>query len=196
MKATRTHCSNGHEYTPENTGTHDRGGRRCLACRRETAKRKNERDKAKRKGRYGLTTDDLRSVNKERFWAKVHKATTCWIWTGRTTRGDYGAAFVPSARTYTSAHRVAWVLAGNDLDPARQIDHLCRNPLCVRPDHLDLVKGAVNNARSTSPSGLNGRKTHCIRGHEFTAENTYVTPKGRLCRTCRREAEARRKGAR
>lgn len=28
--------------------------------------------------------------------------------------------------------------------------------------------------------------THCMRDHEFTAENTYVSPNGyRICRTCR-----------
>ena len=33
-------------------------------------------------------------------------------------------------------------------------------------------------------------RTHCKRGHEFTPENTYVTPDGRACLTCKR-AKAR-----
>ncbi len=33
----------------------------------------------------------------------------------------------------------------------------------------------------------NPPKTHCIHGHEYTAENTYVRPSGsRECRTCMR----------
>jgi len=41
-------------------------------------------------------------------------------------------------------------------------------------------------------------KTHCPRGHEYTAENTYVYPSGaRQCRTCRalgvKEGNARRR---
>jgi WhiB family transcriptional regulator, redox-sensing transcriptional regulator len=33
-------------------------------------------------------------------------------------------------------------------------------------------------------------KTHCKRGHRFTAESTYYTPDGhRRCRTCLREAQ-------
>lgn len=37
-------------------------------------------------------------------------------------------------------------------------------------------------------------KTHCRRGHEFTPENTYVSPKGhRSCRTCARKARWKRK---
>lgn len=39
----------------------------------------------------------------------------------------------------------------------------------------------------------NTRKTHCVRGHEFTVENTYVRPKGsRMCRTCRVLRDAQR----
>lgn len=40
-----------------------------------------------------------------------------------------------------------------------------------------------------SPATLptaNGRKTHCIHGHEFTPENTIMTKAGRDCRTCQR----------
>lgn len=36
----------------------------------------------------------------------------------------------------------------------------------------------------------NGRKTHCVRGHEFTPENTSLTKKGtRVCRKCKREKD-------
>jgi WhiB family redox-sensing transcriptional regulator len=39
-------------------------------------------------------------------------------------------------------------------------------------------------------------KTHCKRGHRFSAENTYYAPDGqRRCRTCLREAQPAR-GAR
>jgi hypothetical protein len=44
-----------------------------------------------------------------------------------------------------------------------------------------------------SPWTQNKAKTHCLRGHEFTPENTYVTKKGqRYCRAC---ARIRAKGA-
>lgn len=39
------------------------------------------------------------------------------------------------------------------------------------------------------------RKTHCPRGHEYTAENTYITPSrpnNRMCRQCRAENERKR----
>lgn len=36
-------------------------------------------------------------------------------------------------------------------------------------------------------------RTHCYRGHEFTAENTRIGAKGRICRICHREREAARR---
>jgi hypothetical protein len=39
-----------------------------------------------------------------------------------------------------------------------------------------------------SPSSVNREKTHCLNGHEFDPENTYITTRGeRSCRTCHRE---------
>jgi predicted nucleic acid-binding Zn ribbon protein len=38
----------------------------------------------------------------------------------------------------------------------------------------------------------NKEKTHCIHGHEFTEDNTYVSPKGhRYCRTCKNKRQKR-----
>lgn len=40
----------------------------------------------------------------------------------------------------------------------------------------------------------NINKTHCIRGHEFTPENTYITPRGtRNCKECRRTNQRERR---
>lgn len=36
----------------------------------------------------------------------------------------------------------------------------------------------------------NAEKTHCVRGHEYSPENTQISPKGgRTCRSCRRERD-------
>jgi hypothetical protein len=53
-------------------------------------------------------------------------------------------------------------------------------------------------ARKKHPMRLSGdRITHCFRGHEFTAENTFINSSGgRVCRKCRRLWLLSRKPAR
>jgi hypothetical protein len=67
-----------------------------------------------------------------------------------------------------------------------ETDHLCRNRLCFRPDHLELVTHRENMLRSpVAISALNARKTHCNSGHAFTKQNTRkIEGGGRDCRTC------------
>ncbi|MET8985829.1 HNH endonuclease [Nonomuraea wenchangensis] len=105
----------------------------------------------------------------------------CWVWDKPHPESGYGQF------QGGSAHRWAYVFFRVDIPPTLDIDHLCRNRACVNPWHMDPVPTKVNVLRGIGPSALNARKTHCIRGHEFTEANTY-SPPGRLgrryCRTC------------
>ncbi len=63
----------------------------------------------------------------------------------------------------------------------------CWERSCVNPDHLEPVSLVENVRRGNAPSAINARRTHCKRGHEFTSENTSVSPGGRrTCRACKR----------
>lgn len=125
----------------------------------------------------------------ERFWERVDVAD-CWEWRGSRTSGGYGH-FEVGGRTVV-AHRLAYRYLVGAIDDDRQLDHLCRNRLCVNPDHLEPVTARQNTLRSHNPAAINAAKTHCSVGHPFDTANTYQDARGqRGCRRCRAAAVAR-----
>jgi len=68
-----------------------------------------------------------------------------------------------------------------------QIDHLCRVPACVRPDHLEVVTPRINVWRGRSDAAKNALKTECPQGHPYDEKNTRRDWEGkRSCRECAR----------
>ena len=95
----------------------------------------------------------------ERFWAKVDKTETCWLWTAQLDRHGYGRFwFTDSLR---AAHRVAYELEVGPIPAGMEIDHACHTPACVKPTHLRPVTKKQNmenllDARRDSRSGVRG----------------------------------------
>ncbi len=69
------------------------------------------------------------------FWAKVERSLDggCWEWRGSRDVTGYGIVRLDGR--LQKAHRVAWLLMNGDR-PGLRLRHVCRNPSCVRPDHL------------------------------------------------------------
>ena len=122
-----------------------------------------------------------------RFWNKVDKTGSCWVWTGARTSQGYGN-FLWYGKNVV-AHRKSYeILVGNipkDLD----LDHLCRNRSCVNPYHLEPVTRRENLLRGDTIPAKHVNKTHCPKGHKYTKENTYTYAgnNSRYCKTCRKE---------
>lgn len=112
-----------------------------------------------------------------RFWSRVNKdgPNGCWEWTG--PREPFGYGRVSSLR----AHRIAYELLVGPIPVGLTLDHLCRNPPCVNPAHLEPVTMGVNVLRGDTITGRAARQTTCKRGHPFT-----IVAGRRVCIECRR----------
>lgn len=118
----------------------------------------------------------------------------CLEWTGSKDELGYGrVGRGGQGRGWIYAHVAAWVLFNGPVPDGLELDHLCRNPGCCNPYHLEPVSHRENCLRGQSPPARNAKKTHCVHGHEFTPENTRIKRSGkRDCRACDREAHRRR----
>ena len=92
------------------------------------------------------------------FQEKIHqgKPDECWLWTGSKTKFGYGVAYHKGMKS--TAHRIAYHLAGNKLITGLVVAHKCDNPPCCNPNHLFLAtqkqniddcsrKGRMNRAK-------------------------------------------------
>lgn len=112
------------------------------------------------------------------------EAGGCWIWQLKPNNSGYGSVSVPGAGK-ALAHRASYEHYIGTIPDGLVIDHLCRNRLCINPDHLEAVSQAENVRRSDNS------KTHCKNGHPLTEANILRdipgSDKVRRCKKCRRE---------
>ena len=81
----------------------------------------------------------------DRFWAKVQKTDTCWLWTAYRLPSGYGQFGLNGKMVY--AHRWSYEQVHGPIPKGMHIDHLCRVKHCVNPDHLEVVTCRENAMR-------------------------------------------------
>ncbi len=142
----------------------------------------------------GMKIDD-RGTLEERLEAKTSPEPNsgCWLWTGAVNNQGYPQ--IHNMGKTELAHRLSYEVHVGPIPIDLQLDHKCRVPCCINPDHLEPVTSRENYLRGIGPE-VNGdfqrAKTHCPQGHPYLGDNLYVDSRGwRFCRTCDREKSRR-----
>ncbi len=109
--------------------------------------------------------------------------TECWEFTGTKISAGYGEMSVNGKQEYT--HRVAYQAFYGPLPKGIEPDHLCCNPACWRPNHLEAVTHGENIRRAYKRRG----HLPCKVGHDVSERRTSHRGDGSTftqCKACER----------
>lgn len=128
----------------------------------------------------------------ERFLSKIAPVESgCWLWTGWRSELGYGRFRMgPPDFKMAVAPRVSYEFFVGPIPDGHHIDHLCRTPSCVNPDHLEPVTPRENTRRGLAPAIVVARTGACARGHPRTPEHGWFRkdrPGSWYCVTCERD---------
>lgn len=115
-----------------------------------------------------------------RFWLKAVEEGDCWVWIAALDTKGRGSYWQGGGMR--SAYKVAYVDKYGPVPDGLELDHVCGQPRCVRPDHLEPVTHRENCIRANPP------KTHCPHGHALEGVNVFHDGQSRKCRQCVRRA--------
>jgi hypothetical protein len=140
----------------------------------------------------------------ERFFQKVNKTDSCWVWTGALNSKGYGSMGFEGKTM--STHKLSYLWFRGEIPEGMLVCHHCDNPPCVNPEHLFLDTNS-GNMKDMFKKGRNGsstkRQTHCKKGHSFEEFEplVYIKKQGRqigkeyrVCRECKRISDSKRVG--
>lgn len=137
----------------------------------------------------------------ERVLARCDTSSGCWIFTGaKQQRGGYGVVKLGPGLGTDRSHRVVYKALVGPIPEGLTLDHLCGQPACCNPEHLEPVTRAENTRRQIALRGNQGgrpylARTHCPKGHPLDG----IAARGegrtkRTCLTCKREGLRRARG--
>jgi len=129
----------------------------------------------------------------DRFFQKVLKTDSCWLWTGGIATQGYGVFRVDGKSV--SAHRHSYKIHKGEIPDGMHVCHSCDVRNCVNPDHL-WVGTATDNMQDMIKKGrqcaANKKQERCKHGHSFEIDGhrvyVYKGRSWRICLTCKKAA--------
>lgn len=117
-----------------------------------------------------VNPEHLAAGAEARFWMKVDRdgpihpsLGQCWQWTGAICNKGTGAGYgncIDHDGRLIRAHRFSYTIRNGAIPDDADIDHICRNRLCVRPEHLR----AATRKQNAENRGVDRSSRTRIRG--------------------------------
>jgi len=110
--------------------------------------------------RYGSLDEPHLAKAWDRFWSKVNKTETCWLWTASKNAYGYGTFGIGRKETWL-VHRYAWTHLVGPIPDGMELDHVCHVHNCLNPKHLRTVTSKQNHENMSgafvnSKTGIRG----------------------------------------
>lgn len=102
--------------------------------------------------------------------------TPCWITDYVPEYNGYVRVSTTVGGPRPGAHRLSYEHHVGPIPAGLVLDHLCRTPPCVNPEHLEAVTQGENIRRGMAPNSITLRTGICRRGHDMDGR--------RECRAC------------
>jgi len=107
----------------------------------------------------------------------------CWIWKGFKLPSGYAQTKVRTKfKTYfVYVHRLSYMFFKGEIPIRRQIHHICRNPSCINPSHLQVITPQKHRwlvcKQNDSPINDNYYQKRLIKQAKKVYLNTYNATK-------------------